>query len=85
MDKTIHRHLDLVDDLLEKVQKDIDKLYEGLSLKDILEDPETVLLEFSEEVAAFVIQKYGDDFVRLGIDFAEAVKKKRTPIEVPNA
>lgn len=85
MDKTIHKHLDNKDDLLEKVKKDIERFQGSLDLDAVLEDPEEALLGFAEAMATEVIGRHAQSFVREGQRFAQDVIKKRTPVVVEDS
>jgi hypothetical protein len=90
MDKTIHKHLDRRDALLDKVKAEMQGAQVDIDLELVLEDPESALQLFAEDLANEMLGRYARIFVEEGRTFARDVMAKRTPIVVdkgndPNA
>lgn len=82
MDKTIHKHLDNKDALIEKVKKDLEDASSSLDLNELIANPEETLSLFSHNLANEMVSKYGVNFIEEGRRFAKDVVAKRSPIVV---
>lgn len=82
MDKAIHKTLDNRESLTEKVEKDLEKGFRSLDLKEVLSSPEEVLTDFVEELADQLLDRYMVAYMQEGRRFAREVMSKRKPVEI---
>lgn len=82
LDKTIHKHLDNKDLLIDKVKKDLDGVSSSLDLNELIANPEETLHFFAMNVANELVSKYATYFVDEGRRFAQDVVESRKPIVI---
>ena len=82
LDKLIHNHIDKMDELEEDVKDDIDKIYEGLDIERILNDPEGEMLTTAEQIKKLIIDNYTPKAIENGFDVAEKIDKLRRDIVI---
>lgn len=85
MDKLIAGFIKNEDDREEKMRAFIDERLKLLDLATVMQHPEAELTLFAEQLAEEVFKKFSTEAVLNGINFAEAVAKRKTEvnIEVP--
>lgn len=77
VDPIFQEHIDKMKALHEELKADIEKSFNELSLDDILRNPESELIIFSEEVSSLLIKKYSTKFIAEGVRFADKVKNTK--------
>jgi hypothetical protein len=82
MDKLIAGFIKKEDSLEERIQKHIDSRLKLLDLETIMQNPEAELMLFAEQVAEDVFKKFSTEAVLEGINFAEAVAKRKTEVNI---
>ncbi len=82
LDKTIHAHLDKQDKLEIAVEDDIDALLKIINIKNLIDDPQTILLAIVMEVKEIVKEEYAQQAVENGIEFAKQVLKTKADIKI---
>jgi hypothetical protein len=75
LDKTILSHVESMDDLEENIKKDIERMTQAIDIKDLMEDPQTVLLEFTQTLNDYLKEQYYDKATEAGFKFAEMIKE----------
>lgn len=77
LDKVIRSHLDEVDSLKEKIDKEIDELINDINIKELLKDPKGYMIEISNSVAEEIIGKHAKEFIKSAEAFAKKVSGDR--------
>lgn len=66
--------------LQAEVKEYIAERYQSLNLDTVLQNPEADLVLFADELTQEIIDKFGKRFILEGLNFADEVIKKRTPV-----
>ena len=82
MDKIIEKTIRKEIELDTKVKEDIDKLTGQLNLDEIMISPSNQLQDFGQNLIEAVFKKHMTAYVLNGVQFAESVTKKKTPVIV---
>jgi len=77
LDKLIRSHLDEVDTLKEKIDKEIDALIDDINIKELLKDPHGYMSEIASAVAEEIIGKHAKEFIKSAEKFAKKVSEDR--------
>lgn len=75
MEKEIHRHLEAIEDMEEKLDNVLEKMFLNLDVKEIMEDPVLALGEFVETLEQVLDEDFHDDALKEGIKFAKNIKR----------
>lgn len=75
LDSVIHKHLDTLDSIEEKVIKEIDDFISGVDIDVLLEDPREALTNIVEYIQEEILNKKALEITELGKKFAVDVKK----------
>jgi len=84
LDKVVIKHLDVMEALEERLDKEIDGLYKKLNIDELIENPEGALIDFSAQVKDLLEYRYFPEAAEEGIGFAQKVEKDGS-IEVPKS
>ena len=76
MDNTIHKHLDQMDALREKINKEIDEKISLIDIGDLINDPNEYLAALVESVKEDIIDQRVEEAMNLGEKFAKDIEKK---------
>jgi len=82
LDDRIHKHIDQMDKIEERVNKEIDLILQSLDIDDLLESPEEVLLEAVDNFRKILTDELLEESVKVGIDFAKEVKKAKEDLVI---
>lgn len=75
MEKEIHRHLEAIEDMEEKLDNVLEKMFLNLDVKEIMEDPVLALGEFVETLEQVLDEDFHDDALKEGIRFSKAMRE----------
>lgn len=75
LDKIIHIHLDKMEKLEDELEQFIDKVYEGIDIDAVIEDPEIELMRVTELIKQEIIDKYSIEAMETGFEFADKVNE----------
>ena len=84
MDKIVSQLVNKELTLEEKVKADLEKKFKTLDIDLILANPEGELTDFGLSLIDDVFIKYAMSSTLIGVEFADAVKKKKEPLELVN-
>jgi hypothetical protein len=84
IDKRIHRHIDAIDIVEEKMVKEIDRIYSALSIDEIMANPEESLMQATGEIFNLFERDFALDAISLGINFAKEIKDAKDDIVIPD-
>lgn len=76
MDKLINQSLDKREMLDEKIKVDLDSFYKGLDFKQLMQDTEGYLTEFSMQFMDDVLAEYANQYIQLGLKFGKDAGKE---------
>lgn len=82
MEKLIRKTIETEMMLDEKVKADVEKEFNTLSIDAILTDPSQALHDFGEKIIESVFIKHAPAYIENGIQFSDAVKNKKKPLNV---
>lgn len=75
LDKTLHKHLDLMDSIEADIDKEIDKIYKALDIDEIIANPKDEMLEAGRAVARVLEDKFFKRATDAGLDLAKIIKE----------
>ncbi len=75
LDKSLHQHLDLMDEIEADIDKEILKIYKALDIDDIIADPDGEMLAAAQAVEDIIEVKFAKRAIAAGLDLAEIVKE----------
>jgi len=73
LDKSLHQHLDLMDEIEADIDKEVAKIYDALDIDEIIDDPEGEMLAASQAVKDVIEAKFVKRAVDAGLDLAQIV------------
>lgn len=82
LDDRIHKHIDDMDKIEERVDREIQSVLQSLDIDELLESPEDVLMEAVEEFRKILVGEILDESVSLGVKFAKEVKKAKEDLVI---
>jgi len=74
LDKSLHKHLDLMDEIEADIDNEIAKIYAALDIDEIINDPQAEMLEAVKAVEKIINDKFVKRAVDAGLDLAKVVK-----------
>lgn len=75
LDKVIHKHIDNMDRIEDTFNKELDKIYNALDIDDILNNPESVLIDFVNYVGGRIEEVYSYQAVKEGLRLSDTLKR----------
>ena len=75
LDKSLHLHLDLMDEIEADIDKEIDVIYSALDIDEIIANPADEMLEASRAVSRILSDKFMKRAVDAGLDLARIVNE----------
>ena len=75
LDKSLHQHLDLMDEIEADIDKEVLKIYEALDIDDIIADPEGEMLAAAQAVIDMIGDKFVKRAVEAGLDLAKIIQE----------
>ena len=75
LSKLIENHVEAMDSIEEKVEKDIDQLIGKIDVDALMEDPEGELLILTEALSRILEEEYFEKAIDKGVEFGEKIKK----------
>jgi len=88
LDKSLHKHLDIIDEIEADIDKEITKIYKALDIDDIINDPEGEMLATARAVRDTIHEKFADRAVEAGLDLAKVIQdhiKKNKDFKISNS
>ena len=76
LDKTLHKHLDVMDGMEAKIDAEIDAIMSKIDIDEVINDPEGVMLAVVEAVKEDIVDQMAEDALVAGEDLAKAIEKK---------
>lgn len=74
LDKVINKHLDAVDTVQEKMDKEIDEFIDDLDIEVILTNPQEYMVQIAKSIQDEIINKYIEKAKSLGEAFGKAAE-----------
>lgn len=82
LDEKIHKHVDEMDLIEEKINKEIDRVYNAIDIDLLIDNPSEFLLGLAAELEDVILDDFAPEAINLGIKFAQEVKKAREDIVI---
>ena len=75
LDKSLHQHLDLMDEIEADIDKEVAKIYDALDIDDIIADPDGEMLAAAQAVKNMIEGKFVKRAVEAGLDLAKIIQE----------
>lgn len=75
LDKIIHKHIDRIDEIQEAIDKEIERVYKGLNIDEIIKGPTTAIYEAMTIIKTIIIERYAKEAINSGLELAEVIKR----------
>jgi len=75
LDQVIHKHLDVMDKIQDRVEAAVDEMMQNLDIDVILENPEESLLALVEYIKSEIADKYIQESIKAGESLEIAIRK----------
>jgi len=88
LDKSLHKHLDLMDGIEADIDKEIVRIYESLDIDDIMNDPGGEMLATAMAVRDALDDNFASRAAEAGLDLAKIIQehiKKNKDFKIANS
>lgn len=75
LDSVLKQHLDEQEKIETAIDEDFEQLMNGISIDDLISEPQEVLMRLVEDYKQILLEKYYPDAVKNGLELAEEIEK----------
>ena len=75
LDKVIHKHLDVMDEIEESMHKDIKKIIDGIDIKLIMNNPYNEMINIVYMIKKKLLDDHIPKAIQAGFKFSKDIKK----------
>lgn len=75
IDSVLKKHLDEQEKIETAIDEDFEQLMNGISIDDLISEPQEVLMRLVEDYKQILLEKYYPDAVKNGLELAEEIEK----------
>jgi hypothetical protein len=77
LDKIIHKHLDQMDEIQNKIDADISLIMENIDIDAVIENPHDALSKVADTLSDLIEEEYLEESIKQGIEFSKEIARAK--------